>query len=295
MQRHPRFFFFLIAVPCMTFAVAAQTRSDYIIVSDPSQYTIFNEYQQPLSSAELDLFVPHAPFRIIEKKVTLGDQISQAFKFNYRQKTFYLLMDENGIFIGEKTKANHRFLTGCEDLNDTIEIVKAGLNITGLSGKVLSVKNGERLLRVFKNNGRFCVRSMNAGAPMFGWTSLEPKSSWRTTRTTAGAESGSDTLLPASLKERLIKRMNAANESYKAMFSHFNGLTSDEKSIPLWQYEHTAVSMKCTLTGPYRNTGELTPSTRYLLRDIETTLLGTGFWLKYANGEIVINRNAAEN
>jgi hypothetical protein len=52
--------------------------------------------------------------------------------------------------------------------------------------------------------------------------------------------------------------------------------------------------MTLTLSGPWGNTDELSLSTRYLQRDLETMLLGTGFWLTGKKGRIIISRNTAE-
>ena len=35
-------------------------------------------------------FVAYSPFQIINKKVTLGDQITHAMEFLFQQKTYYL-------------------------------------------------------------------------------------------------------------------------------------------------------------------------------------------------------------
>jgi hypothetical protein len=173
-------------------------------------------------------------------------------------------------------------------------MVKDGLRITSVQGKNRTCKTGERLLRVFRSNGRYYVFTLAPGTALFGWTSLEPKSSWKKSGKPSAITGGSDTLFPKALQDRLIKRIEQANRSYEEMFSHFNGLTGDEKSIPRWQSASTPGSMTFTLSGPWVNTDELTFSTRYLQRDLETMLLGSGFWLTGEKGKILINRNTAE-
>jgi hypothetical protein len=273
--------------------VSAQHRADYIIVADPSVYTIYDQYQQPVSSQDQRRFLPHAPLRIIEKQVVLGDQITRALKFAYLEETAYLIMDEKGGFAGEKNRSNRQSLINCEALDDTIEVIREGLRVTGSRGATASPKRGALLLRVFRSNGRYYVLTLDGGSALFGWSSLEPRSSWKKAGITSAAPKGSDTLLPKELQDRLTKRIEQANKSYEALFSHFNSLTHNEKSIPQWQCTAKASTLTCTLSDPWRGTDELSQSTSYLRRDLEVMLLGTGFWLTIAKGMMVISRNAA--
>lgn len=294
MRKPSGFLGILITLLCLAPAPSAQDRADYFLIIDPSHYSISNEYQQPLSADEQRRFLPCSPLRIIEKEVIMGDQISRALKFSYLFETGYLLKDEKGGFTGEKNRSNRQILNNCEVLNDTVELVKDRMRITGIQGQNRTCKKGERLLRVFRSSGKYYVLTLGAGNALFGWTSLEPKSSWQRSGKSLAMTGGSDTLLPRALQDRLTNRIEQANQSYKAIFSHFNGLTGDEKSIPRWQGASTPGSITFTLSGPWRNTDELTQSTRYLQRDLETMLLGTGFWLASEKGKIIINRNVAE-
>jgi hypothetical protein len=294
MRNRPRYFLVPIIALSLAMAPSAQDRADYFLIIDPSQYSISNEYQQPISAEERLRFLPCSPLRIIEKEVVMGDQISRALKFSYLFETGYLLKDEKGGFTGEKNRSNRQILNGCETIGDTVEIIKDGLTVTSLTGRNRPLKKKERLLRVFRSNRKYYVLTLDAGNSLFGWTSLEPKSSWQKIGKSSSMAGGSDTLLPNALQDRLTKRIDQANQSYKAVFSHFNGLTGDGKSIPRWQGASAPGSMTFTLSGPWRNTDELSFSTRYLQRDLETMLLGSGFWLTGEKGKIIINRNAAE-
>ena len=288
--------YLLIPIIALSLAnvVSAQTRADYMIIANPSDYSISNEYQQPLSTEEQGRYLPFSPLRIIEKEVVMGDQISRALKFSYLFETGYLLKDEKDGFAGEKNRSNRQILKGCEIFDDTVEIIKDGLHIVSAQGKRRMLKEGDRLLRVFRRTGRYYVLTLDAGNALFGWASLAPKNSWKKSGISPAAARGSDTLLPKALRERLIKRIEQANRSYEAIFSHFNRLSNDEKSIPRWQSASTPTSMTLTLSGPWRNTDELAFSTRYLQRDLETMLLGTGFWLTGERGRIIISRNVVE-
>jgi hypothetical protein len=270
----------------------AQTRADFIIVADPSVYTIFNGYQQPLSKEEASRFLPHAPLRIIEKQVVLGDQITRALKFSYRDETGYLLIDENGALVGEKNRSNRQTQNNCEVFNDTVELLGDGMRLSPPQGKSATLKKGERLSRVFRSNNRYYVLAIDAAPPSYGWCALETKNAWKRIGLSPAVAKGSDTLLPPELKNRLVKRIEQANRSYEATFNHFNARSGDDKRIPRWQIGFTPSSITFTLNGPWNNSDELASSTQYLKRDLETMLLGTGFWLSGDRGTIVIKRMA---
>ncbi|MBN1130076.1 MAG: hypothetical protein JXA71_13880 [Chitinispirillaceae bacterium] len=294
-MRNRRFFLPLIsAVLCAPAIVSAQARADFYLVTDPSVYTIYDQYQQQLPADAQRRFLPGSPFRIIEKDVVLGDQISRALKFGFGREVFYLIREDKDIFAGEKNRSNRKLLTGCEPFGDTVELLTDGTRVVAASGKTIAAGKGERLQRIFRNQGRYYVLTLDGQEKIFGWSALEPKSSWKISGNAKTTVMGSDTLIPDDLKKRVVRRIEQANESYKAVFSHFSSHTRDEKTVPRWRFEHTAGTLRCTLAGPYRNTGEIAHSTRYLQRDIETMLLGTGFWLTYEDGTFLISREAGE-
>jgi hypothetical protein len=284
----------LLAVLGLAPVVSAQTRADFLVVTNPLVYTIYNQYQQPLSAEEQRRFLPGSPFRIIEKDVVLGDQISRALKFGFGKDVFYLVREDNDLFSGEKNRSNRKLVQGCELLGDTVELLTKGTRIAAPSGKMVAAGKGDRLLRVFRSSGRYYVLTIDGQDKRYGWSALEPKTSWKFGGSGKTMSTAGDTLLPAAIKERVVRRIEQANESYREVFSHFNGLTHDEKSIPRWQYTQAPAGMTCTLIGPYRSTGEIANSTRYLKRDIETILLGSGFWLTGMNGTFSINRSLPE-
>lgn len=279
------FFFLLISVSF------AQTRADYFIIADPLEYTIYNQYQQPLSSSEKSEFAPCSPLRIVDKNALLGDEITRALKFEFGRQVYFLLMDEDGKFTGEKPKPGRQSIKNCEVIGDTVEATAGGLTVTGGSGKTAGILKGTRLHRVFRSDVRYYIAVLQDRVT-YGWSSLEPRSAWRTSSTGAVSETAAvDTGLSEAVKERIKERLVSANESYKSLFSHFNSLTGDEKALPRWRWESSGGSrMRCELTGPYSNSDQLSESTRFLAQDMENLLIGTAFGVYCRNGEIVIEK-----
>ena len=270
-----------------------QTRSDYFIIANPLNYTVYDRYEQPLSDADKARFPPFTPFRVLEQNVTLGDQITHACKCGFGQETYFLIQEEGGGFAGEKSKTGRQVLTSCETIEDTVEVIGSGLQITAPSGRAAAVQNGSRLNRIFKSGGRYYVASLSDRA-FYGWSRLEPRSSWKKEEKAQASRPSGDTLISDNIRERVMQRLDEANNSYKAAFSHFNKITGDEKAIPQWRCETAGACMRCELAGVYKTGDQLAESTAILLRDLENTLLGTDFRPVKRDNAIVIERRPVE-
>jgi hypothetical protein len=291
--QHPVTLCSIVLVLCVN--SFAQTSADYFLIADPQHYTVYDQYQQPLSAADMSLFAPYAPFQIMERDVVLGDQITHALKFMFRQRTFYLLKDDEHRFIGEKNKTDRQSFNGCAVLEDTVDVVGNGLSVTTGAGKSFRVAKGERLNRVFRNGQRYYVAAIGEHT-RYGWSSLEPKSAWRKSASRVVAETGNDISgFSETLKQRILNRFSVANESYKACFSHFNTLTRDEKVVPQWRCECSGFRIRCELSGPYSTGDQLLESSQYLAQDIENILVGTGFGVVCKSGEMIIEKRAGSN
>jgi hypothetical protein len=271
-------------------AGVAQARADYLIIADPLAYTIYNQYQQPLSSSEKAEFAPCSPLRVIEKSITLGDQITRALKFEFGRQVYFLLMDEDGKFTGEKPKSGRQSVKNSETIGDTVEATAGGLNFSAGSGRTAGIPKGTRIYRVFRSDVRYYIAVLQDRVT-YGWSSLEPRSAWRKiSKGTAPETATVDTVLSETVKERIKERLASANESYKSIFSHFNSLTGDEKAMPRWRCESSGSRMRCALTGSGCSSDQLSESTRFLAQDMENLLIGTDFGVYCRNGEIVIEK-----
>lgn len=279
-------------------AVFAQSKADFIIITDPLEYTIYNQYQQPVAEQEKSDFVQYSPFQIIEKDMTLGDQITRALKFVFQRKMYYLLKDADGNFSGEKSKTGRRAIQGAESFDDdTIEVLVNGLSMVSGAGMNLAIAGGNRIVRVFRLGPRYYCAAL-LGRTVYGWSSLEPRSAWRKIESGVSAEIGAinDTVLSESLRQRILARIASANESYRLFFSHFNTLTGDEKAVPQWRCENRDHRLLCRLAGFDFNGDQLSESSKCLAQDIGKMLAGTDFKVTSSkNGEIDIQKRTGSD
>jgi hypothetical protein len=280
--------FFLLLISL----TVAEGRADFCIIADPLEYTIYNQYQQPLPASEMSQFVSYSPFQIINGNVKLGDQITHALEFVFQQRTYYLLMAEDGKFTGEKSKAGRQSFRNVEAIEDTIETLADGLAMVSGSGRNIVIMKGVRLVRVFRSGPRYYIAALNDRVT-YGWSSLEPKGIWR--KSTPGVLPGKGVKdtggLSEYVKQRILARFASANESYTTCFSHFNSLTGDEKAVPQWRCEASDNRIRCELI-PHQSGDQLSESSRYLAQDIENLLVGTDFGVICKNGEIVIEKRS---
>ena len=72
-----RIYTVLLMAFLITSLVFPETTADFLIVSDPRIYTIYDQYQQPLSSADKTSLGSYAPFQVVEKDVLIGELPNQ--------------------------------------------------------------------------------------------------------------------------------------------------------------------------------------------------------------------------
>jgi hypothetical protein len=294
-MKNPQFSIFTALLIATAFTVGyGQSKGDYLILSSPLEYTIFNEYKESLSAAENGAFLPFSPLLVIDRELTLGDQITKALQFEFQRKTYYLLKGDKGGYVGEKSRNGRHIYKGCQQLDDTVEVIGRGITVSCGSGDRVALEKGTRLNRIFKSGDRFYVLTLGSGR-CYGWSSLEPRSAWRRNAAALHAESTTeDTIMPQNLKERIREKITAANDAYKVYFTHFNSLTKEEKSAPAWRYECSGSRIRCELTGPAATGDQLAESTQSLVQELENVLLGSPFAVHYANRELIIERRVVQ-
>ena len=275
---------FLLFVCTASFS---QPTADFLILSQPRDYTILNQYQQPLTDAEKKLFVPNAPLQIVKENEILGDQLTHALRFAFDGKTWFIEKDEAGNFTGDKGKQFRQVLKKCAIIGDTVQILAdRAVSFSekyppGLESGWL--KKGELVMRLFSCGGSCCVKLPGAKNE-YGWSRFGAKTGWK--RLEQGAEKPQG--LTGMLTERIIDRFKAANKTYADYFSHFDRLTGQEKTVPVWRCEAKGNEVHCSLNAPYAATSQLDESTQYLVRDLENMLIGKQCDVRYEKGEIFI-------
>ena len=270
-----------------SFAVSfSQTTADVLILSRPQDYTIFNQYQQPLSESERSLFVANVPLQIVKENEIMGDQITHALRFVFEGKTWFVERDESGNFAGDKGKQFRQVLKKCLIISDTVQIMAEGA--VSFSEKFPPgakgwLRKGETVQRLFSYGGFFYVKRP-AEKPPYGWSRFGVKTGWK--RIEQGIEKPQE--LTTLLMEQIMDRFKAANRTYEEYFSHFDKLTGQEKTIPRWRCEAKGDEVHCSLNAPYDGTSQLDESTQYLVRDLENMLIGKQYEVLFDKGGIFI-------
>ncbi len=275
---------------CLVFFATAypQKSADFIILSSPRDYTIFNQYQQPITDAEKKLFVPFSPLQIENDNEVLGDQITRALRVVFGGATWFLQKDESGNLLGDKGKQNRPVYRKCLVLNDTVQIVN-GRSVCFSqkfppSGQAGFLEKGDIVERIFSYGGYCCVKRI-AAQVHYGWSSFAQKTAWKRVERAAEKQ---ETGITSFLSERIVQRFAAANAAYREYFDHFNKLTRQEKSVPAWRCETRKNEVHCSLNEPYNRSSQLGGSTQCLVREIENMLIGKGYDVVLDKGDITI-------
>ena len=283
---HAKSFLFLLflagAIYCRT------PEADYYLLAQPAGYVMYDEYAQSPSPDEMRGLLPFSPFRVVKHDVLLGDQITHAVQCSFMQRTFYLVKDDKGRLIGAKGRGGRTIVRDCLPQEDTVEAVAGGLYVQPMEGGGRAIAPGAKMVRIFMSDDR-CYVLLIGARPCYGWCTLEPADSWRRLAASRVCKPvASDTHFPSWLLQSVMDKVNRANDAYRAYFTHFNGLTGDEKTVPQWRVESTRDRLRCTLS-PQTADDELAASTSELRRQLENLLPGAGCILTGGNGELVIS------
>jgi hypothetical protein len=278
---------FIIILSAIT-AIHSKETADFIILDQPSKFTILNQYQQPASESDLASLIPNAPLKVVASDETLGDQITRVLLAEYNGKTFYLQKDEKGVFLG---KGAFQTLKNCELIDDTVTVV-AEKTIAFSSQKTHSSANGyvvkgEIVVRLFRNNDLFFVKRSSPSV-RYGWT-FGPQAAWKKVVVVASVDTGMATLV----LEKVLDRFKKANQSYSVYFEHFNQVTGSQRSVPAWKWEKQGETIHCFLNAPYKSTLMLEESTQYLVRDIENLLIGRQYEVIADRGDVLVRKKSA--
>lgn len=265
--------------------ILAATKADFLIVSHPQKLSIYNRYEQPLPESEWNQFLPYAPFQVIRKNELLGDQITEALRFSYQGNHFFLLTDDKGNIVNKTGVQYLKTFQQTMVYNDTVYLRSPVSLFESYpsNGSSFSVGKDERVIRIFKYNSSFYL--LHEKPLRYGWYTGR-SDVFRKIQVVPMAE----TVNTADIQNRIQSRLDAANESYGQIFSFFNQVTNQQKSIPQWKLESTGSTITCNFVGSNLVSSQLEQSTRYIVQDIEQILLGKPFTVTYSAGRISIDR-----
>lgn len=267
------------------YSISTAEQFDFFIIDNPSGLSILNQYEQPLTDAEKRELPARFPLQITDSKSILGDQITEAIRCLNNGNTFFLLRNDNGNFKGSN-KLSYNRISGCTPLGDTVTLTEdVFITPTLTSSHGIKLVKGSTVLRVFQKSPYVFLFSIGQNR-QYGWCSrlnIYKKTEKSQVKT---AEFNTTDVLPA-----VKKRLEAANTSYRNIFSFFNDLTKQEKNIPFWEVtDNGKDSFKCTLRGSRQTIAQMESSTKYVVQDIEQMLLGKPFRVNFTDNIMTITR-----
>ncbi|MCC6398939.1 MAG: hypothetical protein IT282_18140, partial [Bacteroidetes bacterium] len=175
-----------------------------------------------------------------------------------------------------------------EILDDTLEVIASRGVALSAPGKGLStqLKTGDRLIRLFRWNGRTYGRAdRNDGT--FGWISL-PEGATRAATSPRRDRPGPDRAPHADIESRIRSTVNETNSTLRRLYEFLDSESGIHREPPQWSVERVDGTFACLLRAAYPPAPHA-ESTAHLAKRIEGRLLGTGYYVQQQPGRIEIH------
>lgn len=286
MSRH-FYTIFLIFLFLQGYSLSAASKTDFLIIGEPRNADLFNEYEMELSGSEREKLPDGIPFQIVNAKQLMGDQIRQGMHLLHFSTPYYLILDDNGKTVGLPPSAEAKTFRNCTPVSDTVTIGISAVKVYDRypsQGKTTLLKKGTPVVRIFKyRNATYLYRL--SPPVMYGWTHVH-NTSFKSSVTPPKKSAEDFTYL----HNRIMQHLGQINNRYDSLFTFFNSVTGQQKSIPEWTYEQSGALHRYTLSGANETVMQLAGSTHYIVGEIEKFLLGKPFSVSYENGVITVSR-----
>jgi hypothetical protein len=273
------------AIAATTAAAVPQPRSDVLVAERTDRLLLYNRYQQHLSAHERARLLPCTPFRIVNEHDVLGDGFTPCIDLEFQGAAYYLV----GATEEARQEGFFRIYRNVVLLSDTVEVLRdraVSLTPVARGASVPPLRAGERIVRMFREGEETLV--LRTGQhPSYVWVRLRGGREGKDWRGVTRAVPASTTL-PDETVERIRGRVKKTNALLQRLFTFFNRETNGRRPAPFWSVEGTDTRLECVLRGA--DGDRFAESTRYLARDLENILLGTGFSASPMPGRIVIRR-----
>ncbi|GEM_PF-6845712 len=269
---------FFILIFCVQTGLWGQSfpgRSDFIIVENPAVLTIYNVYQQPLSTKQKQKLGTFVPVQIIQENDFLGDGLTPVVKGIIAHKVVFILQNEKKFDIYRH----------CKIFDDTLFAQRKGLGIwRRLKGKkrYIVLEKGNRFHRIFEWKRYFYGLVLPSTPPLYGWIKKPLTTKWKKLK---AERKPVTTLLPTAIRNRLWQRITAANTDYRHFFTWINNSKKTKLPVPVWVQEQDKNELKFVLK-PDSMSEHLSRSTAKLLEDLQGYLIGSPWKIFYKKGVI---------
>lgn len=209
------------------------SKSDFIIVKNPSSLTIYNKYQQNLAWNQVEKFNQFIPLRIIEPFGTFSDGLRSYIKVEYNADEYFLLAEKENKPVLYPEDEKIFLLKNKTIVRDTIDIVinnKLLFRFPDTQQKIY-LNEGDRLFRVFKDVSEYYVYSISL--QKYGWVRFPKELEGKVW------EKHSRGVITVSVGYiEIINRVRAKTEEYNkvilSLFRHLNEKTDRNLAMPYW-------------------------------------------------------------
>ncbi len=259
------------------------TKASFLIVEHPEAFVIYNRYQQLLTDAEKQAFVPYTPFRILDEKGTLGDGFTPCLKGEADGQVVFLLRDEGGALSGENLAGRISYFRNVILIDDTIESVSMRLVVADPTrSQASTISAGSVIHRVFSAGGQTYVKVAGVHE-QFGWVDFR--------RTAVGRDWKAVEEIRLSRSEQLRKvlpQISVKLHEVNAKLAELcNRLGLAIARPPQWKAEAGNAHLICSLDSEIP-VGIFSRSSVLLGKSLETILLGTNLRIDSSPGRIEI-------
>ncbi len=264
---------------------------ELMIVESLVPYRVLNKYEQPLSREEKDAFPGNAPFVIVDRDATLGDQLTPAMIVTYKGVRYFFQKDSDGGLLGSSSGGYRRTFRNAVETADTVQLNTSMTAHTRYpqSGGTFRIPDGRLLVRLFRINGYHYVHAADTPS-RYGWVRLS-QNEWSEPSKAHAARNPTKTTLNETLRERIVAHIDSRNAMYKKYFSSLNEITPRNKAVPQWSiHEEGSEGMTFILSGGPDIVAALEESSRVVAEELGNILLAEQFTARYRDGAIRVHR-----
>ena len=186
------------------------------------------------------------------------------------------MREGSGRLVGEAQAGRIALWEGTFQAGDTVRVLRGGaLHFTPAGDpRDILLGAGERLVRIFTRSKQTYVRR-SGGTQPFGWVEFTASTEgreWAPSRLAPPAPS----VVPPPVAEVVSAAVARTNAKLAGLFTFFNARSTSQKTTPRWDMVPDGTVLHCTLRGGSADR-EFPESTRYLMRDIQDKIPGSGF------------------
>ncbi len=266
----------------------ARVTEQFIVVEHPARLVIYDQYQRHLNVSESAALGSFVPMQVVHSRDLLGDGLTPCMSVTLNGTPLYLLLEADGHLAGEASAGRISRYDNVVALLDTVTVLRdAALAFEPAGGRHPEhFAKGERIVRVFRDRNHTFVRR-TAPDPVYGWAVIEPSGmhrTWDMVTSHERAPSGVTTAIRDSVRSKL----GHVNSLLDALYARFNERVERPKAAPHWVVKEYRDSLVCFLRGA-DSVETFGASTRYLAKDLDNLVLGSGLGVSSHPGRIIIS------